>query len=104
MPKTIYTQQNMPASGKILREQLNTALEKATTLDDFVQIIQELTRLEIKHDMTSQEFWQKFQTGKMGDDIEWMRWANKYEIYREMHTNITSLFETLTHYALPAAP
>ncbi|MFO7681839.1 MAG: hypothetical protein R6X34_17485 [Chloroflexota bacterium] len=86
MPITIYTEQNLPSSGKVLREQLGAALYNAATLDDFVQLIQELTRLEIKHGITSQEFWQKFQAGEMGDDIESIRWVNKYEIYREMHT------------------
>jgi hypothetical protein len=87
MPKIIYTQQNMPTSGKVLREQLDAALEKSSHVDDFVQLIQELTAPEIEHGTTSQEFWQKFKAGEMGDDIKWMRWANKYEIYLEMHTN-----------------
>lgn len=104
MPNIIYTQQNIPPSGKILREQLNTALDNSNVLDDFVTIIQELTRLELKHGMASPDFWQKFQAGEMGDDIEWIRWANKYEIYTEMHTNMNSLFETLTYYALPTTP
>ncbi|NHZ71656.1 MAG: hypothetical protein GWP17_01025 [Aquificales bacterium] len=104
MPKTIYTQQNVPTSGQILREQLNAALDNSTALDDFVLLIQELTKLEIRHGMTSQAFWQQFQAGEMGDDIEWMRWANKYEIYLEMHTNMAELFKTLTYYALPTAP
>ena len=104
MPKLIYTQQNMPTSGKVLREQLDAALVNSSHLDDFVQLIQELTALEIEHGMTSQEFWQKFEIGEMGDDIKWIRWANKYEIYLEMHTNMTSLFETLTYYAIPGTP
>ncbi len=104
MPKLTYTQQNLPTSGKVLREQLNNALTNSKMLDDFVEIIRELTRLEIKYDMTSPEFWQNFQAGEMGDNIEWMRWANKYEIYREMYANISNLFETLTRYTLPAVP
>ncbi len=104
MPELTYTQQNIPASGKILREQLNNALTDSAVLDDFVEIIRELTRLEIKHGMASQLFWQKFQAGEMGDDIEWVRWANKYEIYHEMYANISSLFETLTRYTLPVVP
>ena len=85
MPTLTYTQQNMPASGRILREYLNTAYENTTAVDDFVLIIQELTKLEIKHDMPSSQFYQQFQSGMMGDGIEQIRWANKYEIYQEMH-------------------
>jgi hypothetical protein len=84
MPKIIYTQQNMPTSGKVLREQLDAALVNSSHLDDFVQLIQELTALEIENGMTSHQFWQKFEAGEMGDDIQYLRWANKYEILNEI--------------------
>lgn len=81
MPKIIYTKQNMPTSGNMLREQLDAALVNSSHLDDFVQLRQELTALKTKNGMTSQEFWQKFEAGEMGDDIQWIRWANKYEMH-----------------------
>ena len=103
MPTLTYTQQNLPASGQVLREHMEAAYESQTAVDDFVLIIQELTKLEVKHDMPSPQFYQQFQAGEMGDGMEQMRWANKYEIYQEMHAEMAGLFETLTHYALPVA-
>jgi hypothetical protein len=37
----------------------------------------------------------------MGDDLEIMRWASKYEIYEEMKEDLDSTFSLLERYALP---
>jgi len=34
----------------------------------------------------------------MDDSIEFIRWANKYEIYQEMKAEIDNLFNFLTQY------
>jgi hypothetical protein len=37
-----------------------------------------------KHGMSSSEFYERYQRGEMGDEMEFMRWATKFEIYEEM--------------------
>lgn len=83
-----FTRQNMPTSGAELREQLQNALEKTSPLDDFIQIIKELTQLENDYKMKSENFYVQFQQGELGNDIDFVRWATKYEIYREIKTEL----------------
>jgi vacuolar-type H+-ATPase subunit D/Vma8 len=83
-----FTRQNMPKSGAELREHLQKTLEKTSLLDDFVQIIKEITQLENHYNMKSEDFYDQFQQGKLGDDIDFVRWATKYEIYQEIKADI----------------
>lgn len=103
MPQLIYTQQNMPATGKELREQLNQAWATASPLDDFTTVIKALTEYEIAYQLSSAEFYERFQRGEMGDAMDYIRWANRYEMYLEMRQQLESLFDLLASYALPAA-
>ncbi len=93
----------MPKSGEALREELRKALSTASPLDDFIQLVRDLTQLELQHKLDSQEFFARFQQGKMGDDIEFMRWATKYEIYQEMKADMDRLFDVLAQYAVPVS-
>lgn len=43
--------------------------------------VRQLQRFEKKFGMSSVAFYQKYQTGKMGDSAEVMRWAAVYEAY-----------------------
>lgn len=95
------TEKNMPQSGELLKEVLSQELAKTSPLSDFIQIVRDLTTFELKHKLTSQEFFSRFQNGDMDDDIEFIRWANKYEMYQEMKSDMENLFDLLTQYALP---
>ena len=84
MPVTTFTAQTMPQSDAALRETLHIALEKASPLEDFIRLIRDLTQFELQYQMDSPEFFRRFQQGEMGDQIDYMRWANKYEMYQEI--------------------
>ena len=103
MPITTFTAQTMPQSDAALRETLQMALEKGSPLEDFIQLVRDLTQFELQYQMDSSEFFRRFQQGEMGDQMDYMRWANKYEMYREMKANMEQLFALLTRYALPVA-
>jgi len=96
-----FTQQTMPPSGTALKSELERALEKSSSLDDFVRIIRDLTLLEHQYNLDSEEFFTRFQRGEMGDNIDFIRWANKYEIYQETKTDMEHVFDLLAQYALP---
>ena len=70
-------------------------------IDDFVQLVRDLTLLEQKHGMSSAEFYERYQQGEMGDEMEFMRWATKFEIYEEMKEDLDNTFSLLERYALP---
>lgn len=95
MPVTRLTSQTMPQSGLALQELLRTALECSSPLEDFIQIIRDMTQYEMRHQMDSQEFFTRFQSGALGDEMDYMRWANKYEIYLEMKSNLQQMFDVL---------
>ena len=42
-----------------------------------------LKRFEKKHRMKSDEFFQAFKNGKLGDDAEWFDWIFVYEAYTQ---------------------
>lgn len=103
MSVVTFTSQTMPQSGESLRTALQRALEEPSPLEDFIQLVRDLTQFELQYKLGSEEFFDRFQRGEMGDRIEFMRWANKYEIYQEMKANMEHLFELLTQYALPVS-
>jgi hypothetical protein len=80
---------------------LHEAWENHAPMDDFVQLIRDLTLLEQKHGLDSAEFYARYQRGEMGDEVEIMRWATKFEIYQEMKEELDDTFALLESYALP---
>lgn len=101
MPHLTYNQQNLPASGRELREQLNQAWQTTSSLDDYTEVVRALTQYETIHQLSSAAFYEQFQQGKMGDSIDMIRWANKYEMYLEMKVEMEQLFDLLSQYAIP---
>ena len=51
-------------------------LEKANT-----SIKIDLRKFEIKYNLKSEEFYNKFEAGKFGDEDDFMIWAGIYEFY-----------------------
>ena len=60
------------------------AWQGSAPIDDFVQLVRELTLLEQKYGLDSAEFYKRYQRGEMGDEMEIMRWASKFEIYEDL--------------------
>jgi hypothetical protein len=87
MPVTRFTAQTMPQSNTALRESLHRALEKSSPMEDLIQLVRDLTQFEMQYQMDSPEFFNRFQRGELGDQMDYIRWANKYEMYQEMKAN-----------------
>ncbi|MEW5956820.1 MAG: hypothetical protein AB1801_03780 [Chloroflexota bacterium] len=98
-----FMQQTIPQSGEELKQILKAALDKTSPLDDFIQIIKDLNQLEQHYQMTSEEFYPRFQRGELGDSLDFIRWANRYEIYQETKAELEQVFDLLEQYALPVA-
>jgi hypothetical protein len=92
---------NWPESVEEFRRRLQEAWQGSSPIDDFVQLVRELTLLEQKHGLDSAEFYRRYQRGEMGDELEMMRWATKYETYEEMKQDLDNTFSLLEEYALP---
>ena len=51
--------------------------------------------------MDSQEFFARFEAGELGDEIDLIRWAIKYEIYQETKAELEQVVDLIEAYALP---
>jgi len=102
MPTTKFGAENWPKSATEFKRILQEAWHGSASLDDFVQLVRDLTLLEQKHGMSSAEFYKRYRMGEMGDEVEIMRWATKFEIYEEMKEDLDHTFSLLEQYALPA--
>jgi len=56
-------------------------------MEDLIQLVRDLTQFEMQYQMDSPEFFNRFQRGELGDQMDYIRWANKYEMYQEMKAN-----------------
>jgi len=55
--------------------------QKGNRKEDLSDLIGELKRYEKKFGMSTLEFYWKFCTGKMGDDMDVIKWAGLYKAY-----------------------
>jgi hypothetical protein len=100
MPIIRFNKETWPESAAEFRRALHEAAQGYAPMDDLIQLVRDLTLLEQKHGLDSAKFYERYQRGEMGDDIEIMSWATKFEIYREMKEDLDSTFTLLGSYAL----
>jgi len=66
-------------------------------LEELLNLDRTLVCLEQKYGLSSALFYQRYQQGQMGDDLEIMGWAGRYRLYLELKRAIThSLLSVLT--------
>jgi len=98
-----FTGTTMPKTSEELKALLREALENSSPMEDLVSLVRDLAQYEQRYGMASVDFADKFQRGELGDAIDYVRWATKYRMYREVREEIESLFSVLEQYALPVA-
>ena len=101
MPKVVFTKETWPRSLEEFRKALKEAWEEANPVDDFVEVVRELTLLEQKYGMNSAEFYERFQRGGLGDEEDFMKWATYFEMYEEMRETFEDLVSLFEAYPLP---
>jgi hypothetical protein len=101
MPTLTFTAETMPKTTEEFKQEMRKALEKASPLDDFIQITKELGRWELQYKMSSDDFYAKFQKGEMGDKMDFMKWATDFEVYQKKKTKLDRVFILLGEYAFP---
>jgi len=50
--------------------------------------------LEKRHGMNTQEFYDRFNRGELGDDVEYIRWAGEFETLQQLERDYRDLEET----------
>jgi hypothetical protein len=64
MPITKFTAENWPESATEFRHALQEAWCGGAPIDEFVQLVRDLTLLEQKHGLSSAEFYERYQREK----------------------------------------
>ena len=71
---------NMP-EHEVKRKLRALARQKVNPEEGLDDLVEWLKQFEKKFGMSTIEFYQKFCTGKMGDDMDVIQWAGLYEAY-----------------------
>ena len=101
MPRIKFTAKTMPKSSEEFQRILREAWENASPLDDLIELVRDLVLLEQQYGIDSTEFYEQFQQGKLGDNLDYFDWATKFEMYRQAREEVEQVFEVLDVYPLP---
>ena len=88
MPRIKFTAETMPKSSEEFQRILREAWENASPLDDLIELVRDLVLLEQQYGIDSVEFYEQFQQGKLGDDLDYIDWATKFEMYCQTREEI----------------
>jgi hypothetical protein len=83
MPKFSFTQETMPTTEEF-QHMLAEAIAESNPVDELLTLAKELQEYERQHEMTSQEFFERYQRGELGDDVEFIEWAGTYRIFQRL--------------------
>ena len=80
MAKITITKDNLfnLAEFKALLEQSET---RSVTMDYIFRLLRELVSFEERFNMASDVFYARFMRGEMGDDLTFIKWAGRFELY-----------------------
>ena len=65
-------------------------IEYTSPLDALIALTKQLNVYEIKYQMSSEDFFAKYNQGKTSDDEVFVEWAGNYQYYLALHQEITS--------------
>ncbi|MGQ9627009.1 MAG: hypothetical protein ACUVV0_08930 [Anaerolineae bacterium] len=82
MPKLHFTKEKMPTPEEF-RKLLAEAMTQNNPVEELLQLFRELLEYEKKYGMTSQEFYEKYKRGEMGDEADIISWAITYHSFIE---------------------
>lgn len=87
MAKITITRDNLlsPAEFKALLAQVET---RSSKMDYIYRLLRELVAFEGQYSMSSDVFYARFMRGEMGDDMPFIKWAGRYELYLEARQEI----------------
>ena len=82
MAKITITKDNL-----LSKEEFQALLEQTETrgsaMDNILRLMRELVAFEEQYALASDVFYARFMRGEMGDDMPYVKWAGRYELYLE---------------------
>jgi hypothetical protein len=83
---------------------LREAIESTSPVDALIVTVERLTRFEEKFGVKTQEFYEKFMRGEMGDAKDYIAWAGTYEVFlRQKRRLEVTLMNTALQWQAEAA-
>lgn len=85
-----------PQTANNVKSLVKSAVENELKIIGFgiAKTKRKLEGLEKKFGMKTIDFYKKFNEGKMGDDVEYIRWAGEYETLQQLQHDHSDLLET----------
>lgn len=93
MPVVEFTQETMPETPEEFSRLMEKARHDANPLDDLLALDRQLLSFEQQYGMTSAEFYTRYKSGEMGDDVDFVRWAGRHRLYCELKDEIDKSLE-----------
>jgi hypothetical protein len=84
----------MPTPEQFRRD-LRESMEKYDPVDDLLYLQREITALEQKYGVSSEECYRLFYEGKMGDDPDVIWWIGLYRSFTYLKSAISEALQTV---------
>lgn len=85
-----------PQAAKNVKALIQAAMENQLRILRFgiAKTKVKLHELENRFGMDSEDFYRQFNQGKLGDDLDYIRWAGEYETLEQLAHDYNDLMET----------
>ena len=94
MARIEFTGGRLPPLVEFMR-QLASEDEHYDPVEKLLALERDLFVLEQKYGFTSEEFYQRYQSGMAGDALEFVSWAGRYRLYRNLRQAISSSLQLI---------
>jgi hypothetical protein len=104
MARLTFTQENLPTPEEFRRLLLEAWLS-SNPVDELLELAERLREYEQRYEMSSSDFYERYQRGEMGDEREIMHWAMLYGTFIEHRSRVEAALmrEAILHTeAVPA--
>lgn len=83
-----FSHKTVPENSEEFQRLLRQALASSHPIDDLLELAAELRAFESQYGMASDEFFEKFNAGQIGDDIDFFDWNASYRMYVSLRRSI----------------
>jgi len=92
MSNLSYESPSLPTPEEF-RKALREAAEQYDPIEELLRLQRELSALELKYGVSSEECYHLFYEGKMGDEPEIFSWVSRYRGFQHLKSAISSVLE-----------
>lgn len=99
MAKVEFTKENMPKTREEFQRALKEVMARSNPIDDLLEMAVELHDYEREYNMTSADFYPRYQRGEFDDDTmhATMRWAMAYEQFTLVKALVEFPYDNAPH-------